>query len=618
MLATMDVGRNDPPTSVIENDSPTSITQNDPPTNVIQSDPPTRITQNEPPTNVIQNDPPTRITQNEPPTNVIQNDPPTRITQNEPPTNVIQNDSPTSITQNDLPTNVNPSDPPTSVTQNNAPMSITHNDSTTSVTQNDPPAVNQSDPRTGVHKGLICGICNKVYKHRGSLHHHMKRVHKSDKPHTTGSESILCKEAECSFHCRHLAQLRQHLSLEHGIEMMTEKKTFKSDEGMCQQCMHVNERLSEIVPLPTEFMEWKEEYEKDTKSSFTKVTGVKGKGETTLTYYYCNRSVFFQTKSAGKRHLKSQGSSKINAHCTAALIVTHHLLEHTILVEVCHSHYGHTQTLGHLRLPEVARQKISGQLAQGVTFERILDDIRDNVGSRFNRIHLFTRKDIANIEKAYGLKGVEKHPIDAVSVGAWIEELKTKGEDNPVLLVKSQGQSQPENCDNLEVRDFVLVLQTPLQRDMLKTFAPNRVVCVDATHGTNGYDFLLISVLVIDEFGEGFPVAWCLSNRQDQFLLINFFNRLKDKVGDIVPAWFMSDDAEQFYTAWIAVFGPGPKKLLCTWHVDRAWRTNLKSLIGDKETEARVYHNLRVLLEETSTSQFENVLQKNTLTAKTF
>lgn len=103
-------------------------------------------------------------------------------------------------------------------------------------------------------------------------------------------------------------------------------------------------------------------------------------------------------------------------------------------------------------------QRICGQLAQGVTFERILDDIRDNVGTRFDRIHLVTRKDIANIEKAYGLKGVEKHPIDAVSVGAWIEELKTKGEDNPVLLVKSQGQPQPENCDHLEDQDFVLVL----------------------------------------------------------------------------------------------------------------------------------------------------------------
>ena len=55
---------------------------------------------------------------------------------------------------------------------------------------------------------------------------------------------------------------------------------------------------------------------------------------------------------------------------------------------------------------------------------------------------------------------------------------------------------------------------------------------MDETHGTNGYDFVLISVLVIDEFDEGFPVAWCLLNRQDQFLLINFFNRLKEKVGD--------------------------------------------------------------------------------------
>ena len=49
-----------------------------------------------------------------------------------------------------------------------------------------------------------------------------------------------------------------------------------------------------------------------------------------------------------------------------------------------------------------------------------------------------------------------------------------------------------------------------------------------------------------------------------------------------MPAWFMSDDAEQFYTAWIAVFGPGPKNILCTWHIDRVWRTNLKSLIGNR------------------------------------
>jgi len=75
--------------------------------------------------------------------------------------------------------------------------------------------------------------------------------------------------------------------------------------------------------LPTEFMEWKDEYEKNSKSWFIKATGAKVRGEATLTCYYCNRSGYFHSQSAEKRRLKSQGSSKINTHCTAA---THILL----------------------------------------------------------------------------------------------------------------------------------------------------------------------------------------------------------------------------------------------------------------------------------------------------
>jgi len=45
---------------------------------------------------------------------------------------------------------------------------------------------------------------------------------------------------------------------------------------------------------------------------------------------------------------------------------------------------------------------------------------------------------------------------------------------------------------------------------MLKEFGP-ATICVDSTHGTNVYDFKLITILVIDEFGEGIPVAWMIS-----------------------------------------------------------------------------------------------------------
>ena len=52
---------------------------------------------------------------------------------------------------------------------------------------------------------------------------------------------------------------------------------------------------------------------------------------------------------------------------------------------------------------EKDRLTIAGKLIQGVTFERILDDIRNNMDSSLERIHLTSRKDIANIERAYGL-----------------------------------------------------------------------------------------------------------------------------------------------------------------------------------------------------------------------
>ena len=45
---------------------------------------------------------------------------------------------------------------------------------------------------------------------------------------------------------------------------------------------------------------------------------------------------------------------------------------------------------------------------------------------------------------------------------------------------------------------------------------------MDNTHSTNIYDFMLVTVLIIDEYGEGAPVAWALSNRFDTALITNF------------------------------------------------------------------------------------------------
>ena len=139
---------------------------------------------------------------------------------------------------------------------------------------------------------------------------------------------------------------------------------------------------------------------------------------------------------------------------------------------------------------------------------------------------------------------------------------------------------------------------------MLKTFGPNKVVCIDATHGTNRYDFSLITAIVVDEFGEGYPIAWCLSNRTDLTLLTHFFQAMKERTGEIVPKWVMTDDANQYFSAWVHIFGKGPQKLLCSWHVDRAWRGHLNS-ITDRDLAQKIYHYLRALMEETDKAKFE-------------
>ena len=69
-------------------------------------------------------------------------------------------------------------------------------------------------------------------------------------------------------------------------------------------------------------------------------------------------------------------------------------------------------------------------------------------------------------------------------------------------------------------------------------------ICIDTAHGTNMYTFNLLTVIVIDEYGEGIPVAWTISNREDSLTLIQFLKAIKERVGSLSPTWFMSDDAE--------------------------------------------------------------------------
>lgn len=279
-----------------------------------------------------------------------------------------------------------------------------------------------------------------------------------------------------------------------------------------------------IHSLKTEFQAWKEDLERKTDSQYVKATGQKEIEDGIVVYYYCNRSGFFTSKGSGIRHLKSTGTSRIIAHCTAAIIVTKKRNDQSISVYMCKTHYGHQCSLGLTRLQASQKKEVVSKLAQGISAQHIIDQVRESVVDKFEKIHLITRKDIANIERAYGLSGNRRHSDDATSVMLWVNEMNSMKNPSPVLIFKQQGKMDVSS--SLQLNDFVLVIQTLLQGKMLTTFGQN-IICIDSTHGTNGYDFSLTTVIIVDEFGEGYPVAWCLSNRTDLSAMLIFSKKLR-------------------------------------------------------------------------------------------
>ena len=165
------------------------------------------------------------------------------------------------------------------------------------------------------------------------------------------------------------------------------------------------------------------------------------------------------------------------------------------------------------------RSIIAGKLAQGVNMNTIPDFIRDSQIGPLSRDHLTTRKDIHNIKDHYNIDHVKKDAEDAKSVAYWVAEMERDSYNSAVLCYKAQGEDSAHS--ELGNKDFFLGIQTEFQKHMFQNYA-HKVICADATHDTTAYDFQLITVMVVDDYDEGIPVAWLISNRESENFLKHF------------------------------------------------------------------------------------------------
>lgn len=234
--------------------------------------------------------------------------------------------------------------------------------------------------------------------------------------------------------------------------------------------------------------------------------------------------------------------------------------------------------------------------------KHVLDEVREAADpKKLKRVDFLGMQDLRNIRRDYGITYLTRmHQEDSVSVQVLVQMLQ-KLEKSPIL----------DYVDDAESETFTLTIMTEFQVEMLRKFGEDKIL-IDGTHGLNAYEIQLFSLVVVDEFGNGVPVAFCFSKKYDKEAMVHFFEKVKESVGaEIKTSVFMSDGAPQFYQAWAHVMGECEFVLLCWWHVSKNWMTNSHAKIKNEEKRKLVDSELRTLATSClAPDEFERCLQR--------
>ena len=391
-----------------------------------------------------------------------------------------------------------------------------------------------------------------------------------------------------------------HLNEAHDQTIAYEELTFESDDL---------------------FKEWLCKQQRDEPCYFVR----KRLGHSDL-YYTCNRSLpTMNMKNISiprKRRLKVHGYSYCGFTCPAH-IKRYNMGSGHIKVQYQRKHFCNTNKLwqfGYLRFSESDRQWFISRLALQIPFSVIIQEARSNINNQLERKHIVSKRDLIHIAKSIGVyKPKCRDADDGMSIDSWVRSYMSN-DSSPFILYKRQGEQSfdipPDDAcikDNTGLlnEDFLLGYMDSAQCEMLRRFGTGdlSVVCVDSTHGTNIYHFLLTTVMILDNNRQGFPVAFLFSTRETECVLKLFFRAIRSQVGIISVNSFMSDMAPQSYNAWRHVMGDSVHRLFCSWHVAKALKENTQR-IADSEMRTQTYVSLHSVMTEHDVPTFEDKLAK--------
>jgi len=173
---------------------------------------------------------------------------------------------------------------------------------------------------------------------------------------------------------------------------------------------------------------------------------------------------------------------------------------------------------------------------------------------------------------------------DAISTRKYVLQQCSRNEDqNRIIMYKARGDDFTVG-DTSELSKhpnyaemFCLALQTKEQSQMLSKFG-GKILCADATHGLTKYGYQLVSVVVKEDQGKGYPVSHLITSNVDSIVLTAYFKELQKRNPTLKVKFAMSDDDNATRKAFKDAFGEDVRTMFCYWHLREAWKRNLKRI----------------------------------------
>ena len=441
-----------------------------------------------------------------------------------------------------------------------------------------------------------CKMCQRTFFKTFNFNRHMKKCHHNQTNGQTKNTTYnKCTIASCKKNFRTVDEMTKHLICDHNVNIIIENHDFNNEE---------------------DFNVFKSNEEKSSHVRFIKKTSTNKGGSIT---YICSRDGYHKVSESRKKSFK-KGSAKLNRICHARM----HVSRKNNIIKVryikSHSHELGLEQIKFLSVPKDVKEDIKVKLALKIPASDILKSFRQVVYDRDQRrditqtiinntdLLIVNRKTILNLRKSMTDVTQTEHSDDAESVRMKVCSLQQE-QTNPILLYKAQF----DKGDILGDSDFILAIMTKEQAEVYTQFG-STILCLDSTHSTNQYKFKLIVLLVVDEDRKGYPVAFCISNTENEEVMTLFLNAVKQRCPSTDINVLMTDDDNTGWKAATSVFGNKISHYLCKWHVDKNWQKKLRELINSEENKDTIYMFLNSMMEASNEEEFYKFFFKFTET----